>query len=102
MQYTDLSQFGNLAITNIEPPQTNRLTLGVWVNVASISKMSSSTMPLQISFSSGSAKIRVIFYILKLDIGSSSLRTIYGTATCSTDSDCIEGYSCIGSTCQSY
>jgi hypothetical protein len=43
VQYTDLSQFGNLAITNIEPPQTNRLTLGVWVNVASISKMSSST-----------------------------------------------------------
>ncbi len=64
--------------------------------------INSSTMPLQISFSSGSAKIRVIFYILKLDIGSSSLRTIYGTATCSTDTDCIEGYSCIGSTCQSY
>lgn len=62
--------------------------------------LSSNFLPLQFLFATGASDLRIIFYILKVYIGASSTNSVYGISICSSDTDCIEGYSCIGSQCK--
>ena len=63
--------------------------------------LNGNNLPLQFSFSStGSADLRLFFYILKVNVASSNTNSVYGVLSCSSDTDCVEGYSCIGSICK--
>lgn len=47
-------------------------------------------------------ELRMTFSYLMLDIGTTSVYTLYGTNQCSaSNNDCVEGYSCVGNSCKS-
>ena len=43
VQYTDLNQFGQISISNIIPPMSNRITMSFWVFVSSINSFNSAS-----------------------------------------------------------
>ena len=70
VQYTDISQFNTFTVINVEPPQSNRMTMGFWVYVSSISTMnSSSNNVIHISVSG--------YFVITLNAPSSSSIDVY-------------------------
>lgn len=54
------------------------------------------------SFGYNGNDLKITYSYLLLDIGTTSIYSIYGTNTCNVVlNDCVEGYSCIGSSCKS-
>jgi hypothetical protein len=59
-------------------------------------------LSLLFSFGFNSNDLKISYSYLLLDIGTTTIYTLYGTNTCSVVlNDCVEGYSCIGSSCKS-